>query len=180
MKISNLVAELEKSGWVRPQDWNIYLVVSSSDLFGPDMPDAVTASINERVIRFTIPPSLNLTTSESRSEYGIARTVGTERNRGGEVSITFRVDNKLDIVKYFYYWMNGVVTDKSKDPTINYYSNYARDNSIEYFNIKSKKSIVLSEVYPISMTDMQATHEPNNSIVTIDVNFVYRYVYYKN
>lgn len=179
MRISKLVSELQRTGWVRPNDWSIDLSTPNfSDLFGDLGAVDSIPHINERVVRFGIPASLNIITAETRSNYGIPKTVGTERSRGGEVTITFRVDADMKIIDFFRNWQSLVVPElngTANTATVGYYDDYA-SGTIRYTNEKSNAKFILMEAFPISISEMQATHEPNNSIITVDVSFVYRRV----
>lgn len=168
---------------MRPQDWSIQIQANFTTANGSSnsiitlgvLEDGFSLTdINERVVRFSVPPSMTLNTTETRSHYGIPRQIGNERS-SGTVSVTVRVDGAMEILDYFRQWQDLAAPDTNiETPTIGYYDLYAKDSTIQYKNEITGEVVKLEQVFPTEISQLEATHEPNATVLTADISFIYR------
>lgn len=94
------------------------------------------------------------------------------------VSFVFYGDGNLDTRKYFEIWQNAVVNIQSN--TMNFYSEYVSDVTIEQLNVEGKPTygVQLIEAYPMSVTAIDYSYSNSSAIQNVSV--VMSYKYWKN
>lgn len=91
------------------------------------------------------------------------------------VSFVLYGDAKLETRKYFEIWQNAVVNIQSN--TMNFYSEYVSDVTIEQLDAEGKPTygVKLVEAYPMSVTAMDYSYSNSNSVQNVSVVLTYKY-----
>ena len=122
-------------------------------------------------------PNLSINTKSLRI-FGPAYQRPMSSEYGGEgISMTFHVDQKMMIRRFFEDWMHQIV-----DPvkfTVNYQENYITDLLIKQLDEQDNVvyEVKLIEAFPRSINLMELNNSSSNQTHRLNVLFAYRYWY---
>jgi hypothetical protein len=117
-------------------------------------------------------PALNYATIENRT-FGEVTHTPYERQYG-DIAMSFYMDKDMSVKAIFDSWMDSIQNPETR--TFNYYSEYAKDITIEVQDLQNKSTytVKLFEAYPKSIGSVPLAYEMNG-VMKLTVNFVYKY-----
>ena len=100
-----------------------------------------------------------------------------------DISVTFLADSKDDVYKYFYSWMNNIIDFggtfnflSRSTYEMNYKTDYVCDFYIFVYDNQGKlvKQIVLTEAFPVAITEIPMDWNDVNRPMKFTVRFAYK------
>jgi hypothetical protein len=117
-------------------------------------------------------PGINLETTQAKT-FGEFREMPFNK-LFDNINISFYVDNSMTVKKMFDDWM-GVIQNPTTR-SMNYYSNYITDITIDVFDIKdrSRYQVVLYQCYPKALNPVQMDYA-GKEVMKLNVSMNYKY-----
>ena len=157
----------------RPNLWTAQLNIASSDVTAPP------ESFSFRCEKAEIPGRTVATIDDTGS--GPALKIPYEINYN-DIELTIICGTDMAERKYFENWIDKIVYPArggDNSGLLNYYSSYARGNSLNLVQLGDDGSIliayVLHDIYPIQISPMNLSWEENNTYQRFNVTINYRY-----
>jgi hypothetical protein len=167
--LENFVSQINTFGVAKPSKFEIEITPPPS-LSGYSEISRL-ASIYCEVANF---PTLTINTKQHQI-YGPAyqRPVGTDYGGDG-ISVTFLIDNDMNIKSFFESWMFSIVDKDSYN--VNYQANYTTPIKISQLDSTNNitYSIQLIDAFPRTMSEMGLNSSATNSTHKLTVVFAYR------
>lgn len=90
------------------------------------------------------------------------------------ITATFICDGEMEVRKFFEAWLNTIVD--SYNNTLHFYDDYTTDIKITLFTREGKVlyQVVLEEAYPMNISNLDLSHNSNNTLLTMSCTFTYK------
>lgn len=172
-KIDDLAAQITTSGLAFSNRYEV--LINTPPVLNKEESGVKPEFIRSMTIRcdsITI-PGRSFSTTPFRF-YGPARNMPYEQIYSGEVTMTFILSEDLRERDFFENWMKGV--SRSTDYKFEYYSNYTTTMEIDVLSRddESLYKIILEEVYPKLIGDIQVGYDKDNDFMRQDVTMCFR------
>ena len=175
--IDNFIANLQKSGTLQTNKFNVYIRPPGllASPIGNRSQHLIYRAESARI------PGLTFSTIDSR-RYGVGPRNRTVSNVDyPEMTIGFIEDSQSTVHKYFYRWMNEIFNNGGQDAinsstySARYKNDYATTIVVQTFDNSGKfiNSVSVLEAFPISMGDVALSWSDNNNLMKINVTFAY-------
>lgn len=167
--LQNFVSTLSDYGIAKPSKFEITITPPAA--LSQNFDTSKLASMYCEVANF---PSLTVNTKQHYM-YGPAYQRPVNTDYGGDgISVTFLVDQNMDIKKFFEAWMFSIVDKDSYN--VNYQDNYVSPILISQLDNNDEPiySIKLLDAFPRTMDSMGLNSSAMNSAHRLTVVFAYR------
>ena len=168
--IENFKSEVFNRGLARPNRFELEL---------PTIPRwEPEARLSALFCEAAVFPPLSILNRSMRIQ-GPVYTQGTSVDYGGIVTLTFLLDTKMLIRRYFQFWSTLIIEPATFN--VGYHSDYAKSIVLHQLDTdkgnKDKQiyTIKLIDAYPSVIGQLDLTNTSTNDVHRLPVSFVYRY-----